>query len=676
MGDAAPRTPPDEPARLRLGPAVTLSMAVWLGLCAGYLDLSLIVVKKLALNKEGSFRAARDFPWTVPLGHVVLMLALGAVVAFVSWRRPRWTPPWAAAWLMGMMAFWAALLRLPISPWAGLALAFGMGKLFSDLVAARGFGPRVGWTRRSLAVFACVLAACFAGSTGRRMIGEVRAVAGLPPAPASAPNVLFVVWDTVRSVSLSSYGYEPETTPNLSRWAQRGVQFEKALAPSPWTYPSHASFFTGRWPFQINAQWKFSLDTPDPTLAEYLQSRGYQTAGFVGNTNSCNYETALDRGFIHYDDYALTPRALLTRTVPGRWMLENLLLLVDPYERKWANLQSRGAEGINGAFLGWLDRRRADRPFFAFLNFFDAHEPYVAPAGFAGRFGVAPQGLKDQQMLVDFIGMPKQLLTPRDLEMLRGSYESCIASLDDRFGRLMDSLEEKGLLQNTIVVLTADHGEAFAEHGIFTHSYAVEIQEVGVPLLILAPGAPGGRKEPTAVSLRDLPATVVELAGLGDGSPFPGRSLAACWRAPAGQPPDQPPSPALSEKADETVFPSPHGEGPNLGNVQFSVVSPFGIQYVRNGDGRESIYNLWRDPAAGVNMISFPEMAPLLPKLRGMLLDVITAERASAEVEGGYMAAYRDRLADVVRADAGRAVTPTEGVATEAGASGAEAGGQ
>ena len=146
-------------------------------------------------------------------------------------------------------------------------------------------------------------------------------------------------------------------------------------APAPWTFPSHSSFFTGQWPFRVNTQWQYTLDASHSTLAEYLSSRGYQTTAFVANIDSCNYETGLDRGFAHYEDFALTPRSLVSRSVGGRWILENLLNFGDYYERKWIGLQSRGASEINAAFLDWLSRRRRDRPFFAFLNYFDAHAP-------------------------------------------------------------------------------------------------------------------------------------------------------------------------------------------------------------------------------------------------------------------------------------------------------------
>src|SRR5262249_10990792 len=149
------------------------------------------------------------------------------------------------------------------------------------------------------------------------------------------------------------------------------------LAPAPWTYPSHCCFFTGHWPYQLESHWKHTLDASVPTLAEYLASRGYRTVGFSANTNYCSYETGLDRGFAHFEDYPLTPRSLLGRTVAGSWILTNILSRDDYLESKWIRLQSRDARGINDAFLDWLGHRSGDRPFFAFLNYFDAHDPYL-----------------------------------------------------------------------------------------------------------------------------------------------------------------------------------------------------------------------------------------------------------------------------------------------------------
>ncbi len=366
-------------------------------------------------------------------------------------------------------------------------------------------------------------------------------MAQLPPPPAAARNVVLIVWDTVRAYDLSAYGYTRNTTPTLARWARAGVRYSRALAPAPWTYPSHSCFFTGQWPFQLNSQWKFHLDTPDPTLAEYLASRGYQTAGFSANTNCCNFETGLARGFAHFEDFPLSPRSLVGRTVPGRWILSNFLYRGFYHDIKWINLQSRGAWGTTDAFFNWLRGRRPDRPFFAFLNYFDAHAPYIPPPGYAGRSGIRPKPPHDYEFLLGNMATATddKLIMKRNVQLAHDCYDDCITFLDDQLGRLLEELRRQALLDNTIVIITSDHGEAFGDHGRFGHSKGLNFDEVGVPLVILSPSAPAGRVVDAPVSLRDLPATVVEQLGLSAVSPFPGRSLAAYWHAEMGQPPRQ-----------------------------------------------------------------------------------------------------------------------------------------
>jgi arylsulfatase A-like enzyme len=584
----------------------------------------------------------------------VLAFALAAVLAAATWRRPTRLSLRAGAWLLATFALWGALLRLPLFGACSLILAAGIGRLLAEAVAARGFGLRVGWVRTSLAGFLGIFVLSAAFTTARQALRESRALAGLPRA-AAARNVVFIVWDTVRVSNVNPYGYARRTTPNLVDWAQRGVRFERPVAPSPWTYPSHTCFFTGQWPFRTNSQWKFVLDTPDATLAEFLSRQGYQTAGFVANTNNCSHETGLDRGFIHFEDYALTPLTFLSRTVPGKWMLERLLLLVAPYERKWVSLESRGAQGINEAFLTWLGKRRTDRPFFAFLNYFDAHDPYIPPAGY-GQFGIRPTALHDYQTLFDYIGLRKIDLSRRDFRMVRDCYDNCIAFVDDALGRLLKELERRRILDDTVVIITSDHGEGFGEHQLYGHSYAVEIQEVGVPLVILAPGAPAGRSVPTAVSLRDIPATVADLLGLHERSPFPGRSLSAHWRVGSAPGPVQLTSPALSEKADSTVFGTPSREAPGGPGLEISLVAANGFQYIRTGKGVEGLYNLEIDPDAQLNLLGVPAGDMLVRQFRKLLLNAVTQDRGSLEAERAYLEAYRRKLHDAVRSDEARSV--------------------
>jgi arylsulfatase A-like enzyme len=114
--------------------------------------------------------------------------------------------------------------------------------------------------------------------------------------------------DTVGAEAVSTYGYARETTPNLDRFAATGVQFERALSTAPWTLASHASMFTGHYPHELSVAWDKPLDETFPTLAEALRARGYVTGGFVANYY-CSFEFGLNRGFTHYEDFAVSGRS-------------------------------------------------------------------------------------------------------------------------------------------------------------------------------------------------------------------------------------------------------------------------------------------------------------------------------------------------------------------------------
>jgi hypothetical protein len=362
-------------SRLTLSKAILL--AFWCGLAGGYLEILFIVWKKFFSNGLKNYATASDFPWSVPAGHVVLLIVPGVLLGLFSRLRPKPMSLGAASWLFATLAIWAALLRMPLYGIASLILATGLGRHLSGKLAALCNHRRRAWFISAGLLGALAILA--AGSTGWRAWRESRVLAALPAPPAQARNLILIVWDAVRATNLSLYGHPRNTTPNLARWARKGVCYNLALAPAPWTFPSHASFFTGHWPFQLSNQSKYVLDSPVPTLAEHLTRQGYLTAGFSANTLCCTYETGLDRGFTHFEDFPFTPRALLSRTVAGNWLLEHLFFRDDFYEFKWIRLQSRNAAGINHDFLDWMRRRPKDRPFFAYLNYFDAHEPYMPP---------------------------------------------------------------------------------------------------------------------------------------------------------------------------------------------------------------------------------------------------------------------------------------------------------
>lgn len=631
-------------ARVPLTPSGTIQLALALGLAGGYLDVVFMLGRQAFWNDPKYIWCGRDYPWSVPAGHASLLLIPGLILAAISRLRPGWITRRSGAWLLATLAIWSALLRLPITGAASLILAAGLGRLISKPIAAHGPDPKL--RRWSLAGLLGLLVVLGAGSSGRQFVREARALAALPSTPRGARNVVLIVLDTVRARNLSLYGYPRETSPNLGRWARDGIRFNRALAPAPWTYPSHSSFFTGQWPYRLNSQWKFRLDTPDPTLAEHLAARGYQTAGFVANTNCCSYETGLDRGFIHYDDYALTLRTFFGRTVPGQWLLEHALYPGDFYARKWIGLQARDARAINGAFSRWLDGRRRDRPFFAYLNYYDAHSPYIPPPGSVARFGRPPRYPKDYHILMEYGEENYESITEPDVLMARDRYDDCIAFLDGQIGQVRDELSRRGLLEQTVVVITSDHGEEFGERGIFGHAKSVYLDEVAVPLIVLAPGVPAGRDVSEPVSLRDLPATVVDLLGLAADSPFPGRSLAAHWRRRTGAAPPET-TPALSEIAHATAFQPQDRGGLKRQGVQMSLVAR-GRHYVRDGNGAEHLFDPIHDPYERTDLMNSEVGAREAGAFRKMLLEVLAAAPGSIEVERAYLRTYRQWLRSLV----------------------------
>ena len=326
-----------------------------------------------------------------------------------------------------------------------------------------------------------VLLACL--GPGREKLDEHRLV----QAPAGSPNVLFIVLDTVRAESLSAYGYNRDTSPNLTRLAERGVRFDQARTPAAWTLPSHASMFTGRWPYELSTRPDRPLDGTYPTLAEVLRDKGYATAGFVGNTYFCNRWFGLDRGFLHYEDVAVCLVEILRSSDMGRALISKVAPSIFTRDRPYAYFNRKDAATINHDMLSWLDSQRKGRPFFAFLNYFDAHDPYISAEGAPRHFGLRPETAEEIAALRDWLHVDKSKIPSRLLQMAIDGYDDGIAYLDDQIGRLFAALDSRGLLENTLIVITADHGELHGEHNNFGHGSHLYRQVADVPLLVVGP---------------------------------------------------------------------------------------------------------------------------------------------------------------------------------------------
>jgi arylsulfatase A-like enzyme len=459
---------------------------------------------------------------------------------------------------------------------------------------------------------------------------KARREAGRLEPPAGSPNVLFIVLDTVRADHLSLYGYERPTTPALERLAKRGVRFDAARATAPWTLMSHASFFTGRWPHELDVEWLTPLRKNFKMLAEYLGARGYATAGFVSNVMYCSSDTGLDRGFTHYEDYLLEKLSPLRTSIMIEEALTGLVSLGSRQEsgvlratQEWLRplfryAVRRDARSINRGFLSWLDRRpQPGRPFFVFLNYLDAHSPYEVPWYANQRFGSRPQTAEEQRIIFGHWTAIDKLQLPRDyVTLARSCYDSCLAYLDEEIGRLCDELDRRGVLGKTWIVITSDHGEGLGEHDLFEHGESLYSTEIHVPLLIVPPSdikAEGVVSE--TISLRDLPATIVDLTVPGNPAPFPGRSLKSSWGEP---------TPRANEAADGILseLPSPnpsdpsHGRSPARRGPLVSLAEG-DLVYIRNErDGTEELYDTRDDPRELTNRAKSVNMEPALRRFR------------------------------------------------------------
>jgi arylsulfatase A-like enzyme len=398
-------------------------------------------------------------------------------------------------------------------------------------------------------------------------------------------------------------------------------------------------------------EWAGRLDSPDTTLAEALAARGYQTAGFAANTTWCSYACRLDRGFARYEDYVLSPTTLLASSKIGRWVVAQAVGLRNAYTIKWTlKYQAREAKGINRAFLDWLARRRPDRPFFAFLNYMDAHDPRVLPEGARTHFGLRPGSPGEIDLLLQYAALDKRMLGPRDNALANDAYDDCIAYLDEQIGALLNELDRLGVLRDTTVVITSDHGEELGEHNLFGHNVSLYRQEVQVPLVIVGPTAPAGWVVAEAVSLRDVAATVVDLAGLSAEVTLPGRSLATHW-GPSGAAT----SPALSDHSNKPVLDPLQGLGPTQRGFTMSLIVG-ARHYIRDGASDEELYDLDADPRERTNLAGAPAEAAALAGARRALLRILDENPDAAGVARGYLETYRAWLEQEVggRSLAGR----------------------
>ncbi len=318
------------------------------------------------------------------------------------------------------------------------------------------------------------------------------------------PNVLLISIDTVRADILGCYDNPRETSPTIDRLAREGTRFADCSSTAPWTLPAHASLFTGTYPRTHGLKnHEKTLDPDLPTLATRLQAAGYETRAVVNTYHLGEPRYGLQAGFRH-----------------AEYIFE-----LDPDTR---TVQNRGEEVNARAFEALAQMRK---PFFLFLHYYDAHSAYDAGIPYEGMFVEPYEGpLNGTTRQLSRYRKRGRDITTDDARFLRQRYEAEVRRLDDLLEVLLSRLDELGLTENTLVVLTSDHGEEFGERGGSLHGRTQYQEVLGVPWIVRGPGVQANHVLEEPVSLVDVAPTILGWLGLGSCATHEGVNLADALR--------------------------------------------------------------------------------------------------------------------------------------------------
>jgi arylsulfatase A-like enzyme len=313
-----------------------------------------------------------------------------------------------------------------------------------------------------------------------------------PTVPPTRPNVLLLVIDCLRSDHLSSHGYHRPTTPTLDRLAAEGTSFTRAYSQASWTRPSLPTILSGLYPSE-HGLLGFEQDESTVSSAvvaaevelvsESLQQLGWATA-LIGEQYQLSPRFGLEQGF-------------------------------DLYRYK-----TSGAPNIHRRFFEWLDGQTdPQRPWFAYLHYLEIHWPYCPPETTRGRFDPGKSSIDfcfQWRKLRDDIHSGAVVLGPDDIETMRARYDEELLALDQRIAEMLTELANRGALDNTMIVVTSDHGEEFMERGGIGHGQSLHEELTAVPLIVRPPTtweAPRGRQLGHLVETRNIKSTLVHAAG-------------------------------------------------------------------------------------------------------------------------------------------------------------------
>jgi len=421
------------------------------------------------------------------------------------------------------------------------------------------------------------------------------------------PNVLLISIDTLRADHLEVYGYERETAPSLTRLAREGALFENAYSQSSATVPTHASLFTGRFPFQHGAYHVgLAVADDEATLAEIFSRAGYRTFAAASSVRFRG-KTGFEQGF-------------------------------DVFERFDELAKNDRSAAVTARTLDWI--AAGDGPWFGFVHYFDPHQPYAPPEPWRTRWHAGlphPRPEATSDYLYFFDGAEKQV-PAKVLAYLQALYDGEIRFLDVALQRLFASLAAAPESPGTLVVVTSDHGEEFKEHGGLSHSRRLHEELVRVPLIFWWPGrVPAGTVVARPTQTVDLLPTLLELAAIS-----PPEGLAGQSRAPE----------ILSSAAARDTR---HPGDPvlvQLGALRWALTADFDgarFKYVSRDDAPHRLFDLTADPGERRNLLD--QRPEIVAKLRGLAAEIGVAAGPAAMAPAPRIEpvpdAIRERLREI-----------------------------
>jgi arylsulfatase A-like enzyme len=434
---------------------------------------------------------------------------------------------------------------------------------------------------------------------------------------SATPNVVVILVDTTRADRLSCYGHARQTTPCIDALARESMVYTQAISPGAWTPPSHASIFTGTYASRHGVDRTHPyLDTPMTTLPEYLRGRGYRTYGISSNY-WISTATCYDRGFdVFYQSWQLLQAGVnpaLERqrrrdpgyTPPPAPLGDRLRAAVNRADAAfWRTCCSpfmaidMGAARVNRVVRRWMGQwARREQPFFAFIHYLEPHLPYRPPTRYVRRYlseREARRARTVNQNALKYIG-GRAVVGADDMELLGRLYDAEISYTDQCIGELVDGLRTTGLLDDTLLVLTSDHGENLGEHGLMDHMFSVHEPIVRVPLIVRFPGGTPRGQDAGLVQTLDVFPTVV--AALDDAA------------APVAEQFQGAPLPPLGPRREfavtelnqvqppiETIARRYPGFDWRVYDRSLCALRTATHKYVQGSDGREELYALDADP--------------------------------------------------------------------------------